>query len=416
MSYKILITEDDKVTALFVQRVITQMGHQSVGIAYSGTEALQLVETTNPDLVLMDISLPGEIDGISVTNQIMDDYDLPVVYITGLSDKDTMNRALNTHPYGYISKPVKEGVLRTVIELSMQRFNLEKELLSSQDQLKQLNANLEEKVKERTQELKSKNLALNKEVGKRKKSEAQLKVSLARERELNELKSRIVNIISHEIKTPLTSVKSSAELIEMHLENNSPPEKVSKHIKNIDRSVNSLTNIINETLLIGKIESGNLKPEIEPTHLRELVNEIVHTIENGVGKNHSVLLEFGSEVPVLYKTDKRLFTQIFTNLLSNAAKYSPDAEIIEVKFNIDDGMLHFAVIDYGLGIPEKDQKFLFEMFHRASNTNDIEGVGLGLAIVKKSIEELNGQLEFVSSENQGTTFMVSLPQNPDSND
>ena len=274
--------------------------------------------------------------------------------------------------------------------------------------LTQLNTSLEEKVKERTSELKFRNQDLKKEIGKRRKSEGQLKVSLAKERELNELKSRIVNIISHEIKTPLTSVKSSAELIEMHLENHSPTEKITKHIQNIERSVNSLTDIINETLLIGKLESGNLKPEIEDTHIRELINDIIETVGNGVGKNHSILLEVGEEVPVLFKTDKRLFKQIFTNLLSNAAKYSPDAEIIEVNFNIDAGMMHFSVVDYGLGIPEKDQKFLFEMFHRASNTTGIEGVGLGLAIVKKSIEELNGTLEFTSSENQGTTFMVSL--------
>ena len=409
MSYKILITEDDKVTALFMQRVIIQMGHQSAGIAYSGQEALNLIQSENVDLVLMDISLPGKMDGITVTNRIMEEYGLPVIYITGVSDKDTLSRALKTHPYGYISKPVTEGVLQTVIELSMQRFTLEEELIQSQNQLQLLNSNLESKVKERTAELNTRNIDLKKEVGKRKRSEAKLKVSLAKERELNELKSRIVNIISHEIKTPLTSIKSSAELIDMHIENQSPTESINKHIKNIDKSVNSLTNIINETLLIGKIESGALKPEIEPTHLRELVNEIVQTIETGIGKNHSILLEFGVEVPTLFKTDKRLFTQILTNLLSNAAKYSPDAEIIEVNFNMDDRQLHFSVVDYGLGIPEKDQKFLFEMFHRASNTNDIEGVGLGLAIVKKSIEELNGNLEFTSSENQGTTFMVSLP-------
>lgn len=409
MTYNILITEDDQVTALFIQRVIKQMGHNSVGIAYSGSEALELVASKKPDLVLMDISLPGELDGISVTNKIMEEHQLPVVFITGMSDKNTVGRALKTHPYGYISKPVTESSLQTVIELSIQRFNLEKKLLNSQDQLQQLNINLEEKVKERTAELNSKNLDLKKEIGKRKKSEAQLKVSLAKERELNELKSRIVNIISHEIKTPLTSIKSSAELIEIHIENRSPPENINKHISSIDRSVNSLTNIINETLLIGKIESGALHPEFEPTHLREIVNDIILTIETGIGKNHSIDLQIGSEVPVLFKTDKRLFTQIFTNLLSNAAKYSPDAEIVEVNFHIDDNQLHFTVIDYGLGIPEKDQKFLFEMFHRASNTNDIEGVGLGLAIVKKSVEELKGKLEFTSSENQGTTFMVSLP-------
>lgn len=410
MSYKILITEDDKVTALFMKRVVTQMGHTCVGIAYSGSEAIELVQKEETDLVLMDISLPGELDGISVTNQIMNDHGLPVVYITGVSDKEILSRALKSHPYGYISKPVTEGVLQTVIELSMQRFNLENELIQSQNLLQQLNINLEEKVKERTVELKSRNLDLKKEVGKRKKSEAQLKVSLAKERELNELKSRIVNIISHEIKTPLTSIKSSAELIDLHIENQSPPASINKHIKSIDKSVNALTNIINETLIIGKMESGVLKPEIEPTHLRELIGEIVDTIESGIGKNHSVLLDISSDIPVLVKTDKRLFTQIFTNLLSNAAKYSPDAEVIDVSFTSNSEFLHFTVIDYGLGIPEKDQKYLFEMFHRASNTSDIEGVGLGLAIVKKSIEELGGTLDFSSSENQGTTFMVTLPR------
>ena len=409
MSYKILITEDDQVTALFLQRIVINMGHESSGIAYSGEEAFDLVKSTKPDLVLMDISLPGKMDGITVTDLIMEQFKVPVIFITGISDTKILDRALTSHPYGYISKPVKEEVLRTVIQLSMQRFNLEQELIQSQEQLTTLNSNLEEIVKERTTELKTRNSDLKQEVGKRRKSEAQLKVSLAKERELNELKSRIVSIISHEFKTPLTSIKSSAELIEMHIESNSPAEKYQKHIINIDRSVNSLSNIISETLLIGKIESGALKPEYESSHIRELIKEIVQTVENGVGKNHSILVETGDEVPELVNTDKRLFTQILTNLLSNAAKYSPDAEIIELNFNIDEGHLHFSVVDYGLGIPEKDQKFLFEMFHRASNTGSIEGVGLGLAIVKKSIEELKGNLEFTSSENQGTTFMVSLP-------
>ena len=409
MSYKILITEDDKVTALFMQRVVNQMGHQSAGIAYSGLEAIEIIKSTDIDLVLMDISLPGKFDGISVTNKIMDEFELPVIYITGVSDKDTLNRALKSHPYGYISKPVTEEVLQTVIELSMQRYNLEKKLITSQNLLQQLNLNLEEKVKERTEELNLKNIDLKTEIGKRRRSEAQLKISLAKEKELNELKTRIVNIISHEIRTPLTSIKSSAELIDMHIENQSPPEAINKHIKSIDKSVNVLTTIINDTLHTSKIESGSLKPEIELIDIYKLINEIIDVIESGIGKDHSISLEIAPKVPSIFKTDRRLFTQILTNLLSNAAKYSPNSKMIKVNFNIDDDWLHFSVTDYGLGIPEKDQQYLFKMFHRASNTTNIEGVGLGLTIVKNSIEELNGKLNFNSSENQGTSFVVSLP-------
>jgi signal transduction histidine kinase len=409
MAFRIIITEDDQVTALFLKRITEQIGHTVLGMASNGEEAIELVKENRVDVVLMDISLQGDQDGISTTQEIIQRYHVPVIYITGTSDRKVMDRALASHPYGYIPKPINQDILQTVIALAVQRFTLEENLLHSQNQLQLLNNQLEQKVVERTKDLINTNRNLEKEVTRRKKSEDKLKDSLAKERELNEMKSRIVNIISHEIKTPLTGVKSSADLIQMHAENNSPIQKILKHTLSIHKSVDSLTHIVNETLQVGKLEAGALTAQIQEENFIGLFTDISQQVKVGIGKNHTVKWDIGTDVPQHLPTDKRLFTHIYTNLLSNAVKYSPKGTTVTATIKKHTNHLEINVIDEGIGIPEEDQKTLFEMFHRAGNVTNIEGVGIGLAIVQKSVEQLQGKLSFTSALDEGTTFTFTHP-------
>lgn len=409
MAFNIVITEDDQVTALFLKKITEQIGHRVIGVAHNGIEALHLLASHKTDLVLMDISLQGSRDGISTTQEIMKKYNVPVIYITGTSDRKVMDRALASHPYGYISKPISQDILQTVIALGVQRHTLEENLITSQNQLKLLNSQLEQKVLERTKDLIDTNNNLEQEVNRRKKSEDKLKKSLAKERELNEMKSRIVNIISHEIKTPLTGVKSSADLIQMHMENKSPIEKILKHTASIHKSVDNLTHIVNETLQVGKLEAGLLKAQLEKENIVELFTDLTKQVKVGIGKNHQIKWDIDKSVPNYIQTDKRLFTHIYTNLLSNAVKYSAKGKEIKASLTFNKKDLIFQIEDSGIGIPEVDQKSLFEMFHRAGNVTNIEGVGIGLAITKKSVEELNGTISFKSKVDQGTTFTFTHP-------
>lgn len=395
MAYKIVITEDDQVTALFLKKITEQIGHTVIGVAHNGNQAIELVEKNKVDVVLMDIGLQGDKDGISTSEIIIQKQKVPVIYITGTSDRKVMDRALDSHPYGYIPKPINQDILQTVIALAVQRHTLEENLVHSQHQLQLLNNQLEQKVIERTKDLINANRKLEK--------------ALAKERELNEMKSRIVTIISHEIKTPLTGVKSSADLIQMHVEGGSSIEKVLKHTTSIHKSVDSLTHIVNETLQIGKLEAGALKAKLEEENIIELFKDINKQVKKGIGSNHYVKWEIDTNTPHYIKTDKRLFTHIFTNLLSNAVKYSPVKGIVHSEIKSHNNQLVLTVSDQGMGIPEEDQHTLFEMFHRAGNVTNIEGVGIGLALVKKSVEQLNGEISFNSTLDKGTTFTVTLP-------
>ncbi|HBH06865.1 MAG TPA: hypothetical protein DDX92_09725 [Flavobacteriales bacterium] len=410
MSTRILIVEDDSFTSKLISGMLEKLGYVVSGVATNSTEAFNNLKKLPSDLALMDIGLADKDDGVKLTKELSDQFGIPIIYVTSASDDNTVKRAIASLPYGYVVKPISADSLYTVIELALQRRHLENQLIRSQDEMKILNNQLEDKVRSRTSELREKNETLEKEILRRKKSEAKLKVALAKEKELNELKSRIVSIISHEIKTPLTGIRSSAELIDLYLRGDRlDKQKIDKHANSIMSSVERLTDLINDTLLIGRIESGKVVPKSEEVFLRNELEHVIDEINRGFSNSHEVLLTYSDEVEEPFFSDNTLLRQIMTNIISNAVKYSPDAELVEVHVEKKEKNLVLAVRDYGLGIPAKDQKLLFQMFHRASNTSNIEGAGLGLAIVKRSVEALGGTIHFDSYENQGSTFIVSLP-------
>lgn len=404
MSFRIFITEDDKVTALFISQTLKKVGYEVEGIAYDGESAISQMENLSPDLVLMDISLPGELDGIVTAEIIKKRYNIPVIYATASSDEETLQRVLSSDPNGYVLKPIIPVQLYTTIETTMHRYRLV-------EQLKVLNEQLEDKVDERTKELAKNNRLLQAEVERRRAVETNLKQSLAKEKELNELKTRIVSIVSHEFKTPLTTILSSAQLIDYHIKKNAPPDKLTHHTSTIVRSVKSLTAILNDTLFMTKTES--LDFQIEPKHcsIANIIKDTWEDLKIGIVAHHKLDLKIADNVPETIFQDEKLLKQALLNLLTNAVKYSQQADTVTVKASHIDENIQLSVTDYGMGIPKKDFKHLFEMFHRASNVDNIEGTGIGLAIVKKTMYLLGGEVTCSSVESEGATFTLSFPIN-----
>lgn len=210
-------------------------------------------------------------------------------------------------------------------------------------------------------------------------------------------------LIAHDLKTPLTGIKSSVALIEAHLENKSPSAPIYAHLNKIDHCINTLNEMINGRL--NAIQSDTYSIKLQSIHIENL---IYHIATNIMDKD-VISFTATQEVPKTYNTDKNLFTRIFINLMSNAFKYAPNAKHIEVNTEIHEGYLRISVVDYGIGIPKKDQSNLFKMFYRSSNTSGIEGTGLGLVIVKESVKALNGKIHFTSIAQKGSTFVVDLP-------
>ncbi|MBC6366972.1 ATP-binding protein [Algoriphagus sp. AK58] len=385
---RILIVEDDSVSALLLQRALEKNAHQIIGIADTGEKALDILEENGADIVMMDINLAGELDGIKTTEIINEKFDIPVVYLSASSDADTLNKVVGTNPSAYVIKPFNIRELNMVIELAIFKDRKEKEL-------QKLNNELEEKVKQRTAELYEANKELTK--------------ALEKEREINELKSRIVLNVSHGFKTPLTSILSSAQLLQIYAEKDHPfKQKIAKHASKIEHSVRALNNLLTSVLFFGKADENKLEFKPKKVFTAAFVKEVLDTVKAGIENEVTINAEIGN-LPKTITTDPDLVYQVLENLLSNAVKYSKEGKTVDFRIYVEDGSLYAVISDKGIGIPKSEQGKLFDRFFRAGNVGIVEGSGLGLSIVKKCLEVLQGDISFESEVGKGTTFRVSIP-------
>lgn len=288
-----------------------------------------------------------------------------------------------------------------------ERKKAEEALKRSEEQLLVYASELEKKVQSRTEDLNVTITALEKEVNERKKAEEEARKALDRERELNELKSKFVSIASHEFRTPLSTVMSSAALINQYIDR-SEPDKVGKHVQRIKSSVNHLTSILNDFLSLGKLEEGKMDVNKErfsvPEFLEEIKEEITPTLKPG----QKLIINCGPSSTTI-NSDPRILRNILFNLISNASKYSDAAKPVIIECFASSSSIGFAIRDEGIGIPLEDQKHMFDRFFRASNAGNVQGTGLGLNIVKRYLELLQGNISFSSEYGKGSVFTVIIP-------
>lgn len=249
-------------------------------------------------------------------------------------------------------------------------------------------------------------LVVEKNITTQKRAAEKLRESLEAEKELNEMKSRFVSMASHEFRTPLTTINSSANLIQRYHEKQRY-DATPKHVNRIKGAVRNLTNILNDFLSLEKLESGNINVTKVKFNLSNLLFDVIEEVE-GLKKNEqNIVVDIKSDLWVF--SDPQLIKNVFLNLLSNALKYSHDDGKIIVKVEEKFNEMSFLVQDFGIGIPVHEQEKLFTRFFRAENVVNIEGTGLGLNIVAKYVDLLQGNINFESKQNVGTSFYVNLP-------
>lgn len=235
----------------------------------------------------------------------------------------------------------------------------------------------------------------------------QLKEALNKEIELNELKTKFLSLVSHEFKTPLSGVLTSSTLIGKYTKSDQQ-EKRDKHIKTIQNKVKFLNNIINDFLSIERLENGKVNYKYSKFSLSKILNEVIY--------DANMLLKSGQTINypedidnIVLDFDEKILELIFNNLINNAIKYSPENTKIEVNAHLGKEVLQINIIDSGIGIPVQEQKFLFNRYFRAENALLTQGTGIGLNIVKSHLENLGGTITFISKENVGSTFTVTIP-------
>lgn len=287
------------------------------------------------------------------------------------------------------------------------------------EEIKLINKSLEDIVSKRTYELESvvntllkTNRKLENEVKERTKierklneNEIELIEALNKEKQLNEMKSRFVSMASHEFRTPLTAILSSAALISRYQET-TEQEKREKHVIKIKSAVSHLTGVLNDFLSLSRLEEGKLTLNVTNIDLVKLCEEVTETTKSLLKGERRLIHEVQGEARTI-TTDKGILKNILFNLISNASKYSNKDIRCLIIFKSD--YLQIEVIDEGIGIPIEDQQFLFTRFFRAGNVTNIQGTGLGLNIVKRYVDLLHGTITFQSEPEIGTTFIVNLP-------
>jgi signal transduction histidine kinase len=381
---KILIVEDEAIAAENIAGRLRQQGYDVIGIVDSGTEAIKEASIIKPDLILMDIMLKGEIDGVTAAVEISRQSPVAVVFMTAFGDESTLQRAKTAEPFGYLIKPFKSHELRATVEIALRKQEADMRLQAALEKEEQLRHQIES---------------------------------------LNNLKSEFVSVLSHEFRTPLSSIYLSADLLESQSHKLSE-EKKSKRYEHIRRAIARMTKLLDDIASISRSELGKLEPQPMSCNLGQFCTNLFEEFQQEYSDRYVLSFRDLSEDCRAY-LDTKLLYQVLHNLLSNAIKFSPAGGAVnlhvacmspeEVKqlngknLPFSAGVTVFSVQDWGIGIPSEAQAKIFDPFFRAENVDVIPGDGLGLTIVKNYTDILGGVISVESELGVGSTFTVMLP-------
>lgn len=297
-------------------------------------------------------------------------------------------------------------VMAIVIDITLRK--------EQEDKIIELNAHLEEKVQQRTKalshtvsQLKKLNQALEEENIKRIKAENKTRAALKKEKELNELKTRFLSLVSHEFKTPLSGILTSAMLLGKY-KLSEQQEKRDKHLKTITNKVYYLNNILNDFLSIEKFETGNIQYKCSEFLISKVVNEVVYNANMLLKEGQVINYPDDIEDLTLFQ-DEKIIELALSNLINNAIKYSRENQSIDIVIKQTQTTTSFTIIDHGIGIPDSEQKNIFNRYFRAENALNVQGTGIGLNIVKSHIENLGGTITFESVKDIGSIFTFTVP-------
>lgn len=365
----ILIVDDTPSNLRLLSSMLSRHGYE-VRSAISGSVALMAIHTVYPDLILLDINMP-KMNGYEVCVQLKsqpETRDIPVIFLSALSELGDKVQAFQSGGVDYITKPfhVEEVLARVENQLTLRRV---------QTELQQAKAD-----------------ALR---------------ALEQEKELSRLKTEFVAMISHDFRTPLTSIQGFAELLH-YSSDKLTPDLRERYFDKINASVEHMIHLLDEVLLIGGLETGHLLCRPIALDLQPFCQDLVETLQLNATIQHPIRCHYQGNIH-LVALDPTLLTQILTNILSNAMKYSPEGETIDLEVACEPERVTFSVRDRGIGIPPESQSQLFDPFYRCSNVGNIRGTGLGLAVVKRCVEVHHGLIQLDSQLGQGTTVMVQLP-------
>lgn len=365
----ILIVDDVLENVEVLIRILHREGYD-ISIAQDGKTALEKTAMSKPDLILLDVLMPGGMDGFEVCEKLKNDdatRDIPVIFVTALTNTIYIVKGLEAGAVDFITKPyrAKEVLARVTTHLTIRRQKQEIERLREQDQLYF--------------------------------------------QKLSEMKDDVMRMTSHDLKNPLNNVKTAVHLLRRHgrIDDHTGLEYLSL----LESSADQMLGLITSLLDIARLETGQAL-KLQDVSLNEFLRDNLFVFSLPArARKLSLRYEPVPDDMTLYIDPERM-EQVLQNLLSNAMKYTPDGGNIMLRAEIEPERVTLIVEDTGLGIPQNDIPHLFDKFYRVSNNShkQIEGTGLGLSIVKSIVEQHGGKIWVESDLGKGSKFCISLPK------
>lgn len=276
--------------------------------------------------------------------------------------------------------------------------------------IEKLNQELETMVLQRTQQLNDSIENLTRECEKREVAENKVREALKREKELNAIKTSFMQMVSHEFKTPLSGILTSAMLIEKYKETDQQDRRI-KHLESIKRKVQHLDALLNDFLAVERLGSGRESYRYSEFWLNELLAQVTEESKHLLKAGQHLEVNLPDERVHMFQ-DKVVLNLILSNVLNNAIKYSNSKGniLLNVERLNDQGLLKIQVADEGVGIPQEEQQYIFSRYFRASNVQNLKGTGIGLNMARKHLHNLGGHIFFNSREGEGTVFTIMIPE------
>lgn len=394
---QLLIVEDDYTQALSLHKKLESLGYTILDMANTGTAAIEKAAELRPNLVLMDIQLHGEMDGVQAAEQIWSQLHIPIIYLTGQADQHTVERATLTAPFGYLLKPVRTQELYVAIQTALSRYNREHSFALEHAR--------------------------------------QLGIQLAEVQRLNQLKENFLAMTSHELRTPLSNIKLAIRLLETVLERQDlsilqeeeTAQSLDRYLSILHDQCDQELNLVNDLLDIRSLDADAFPLDFISIQLQNWLPHVVEAFQERThAQQQSLQVTIFPNLPAI-ASDMSALTRIVSELVNNACKYTPQGGQISVtaqplpvsqSSNADNAeaadleWIQLQVSNSGVNIPVEEQSHIFEPFYRVPQSDrwKYSGTGLGLALVKKLVEHLRGRIN-VTSEAGWVTFTLLLPIN-----